>query len=157
MAFVEAYLGLGTNQGDRHAHIKEALALLEKAGICIAEVSGIIETEPWGFEAPQKFLNCAVRCSVRADVSPAALLRICKDIERSLGRHEVMEFDADGKRVYHSRPIDIDILLYGTEVINTEELIIPHKGMADRDFVMIPLRQIVTGRIKSAFPELFRK
>ena len=157
MDTIEIYLGLGTNEGDRQANIDHALAALTQAGIRILTVSDIIEAAPWGFEAPQDFLNCALMGQVNADVTPTALLDICKTIERDLGRKENIEFDAEGKRVYHSRPIDIDILIYGQERIDTERLTIPHKQMAERDFVMIPLRQIISEEIKSAFPELFRK
>ena len=95
MDTIEIYLGLGTNEGDRQANIDHALAALTQAGIRILMVSDIIETAPWGFEAPQDFLNCALRGQVNADVTPTALLDICKTIERDLGRKENIEFDAE--------------------------------------------------------------
>ena len=74
-----------------------------------------------------------------------------------MGRDEVIEFDSDGKRLYHSRSIDIDILLYGKQNIDNEILTIPHPLMVERDFVMIPLRQIVSEEEKEAFPEVFNR
>ena len=73
---------------------------------------------------------------------PETLLRICKRIERAMGRREAPEYDAQGRRIYHDRPIDIDILLYGDERIDTPELQIPHPLMRQRDFIMRPLEEI---------------
>jgi 2-amino-4-hydroxy-6-hydroxymethyldihydropteridine diphosphokinase len=70
------------------------------------------------------------------------ILEICKDIERRLGRTGKPQYNGKGERVYTSRPIDIDILLFGDHNIDCEELTVPHKLMNDRDFVMIPLREI---------------
>ena len=70
------------------------------------------------------------------------ILEICKDIERRLGRTGEPEYDAEGKRIYHSRPIDIDILLLGDNNIDCPELTVPHRFMYERDFVMIPLKEI---------------
>ena len=155
---VDVYLGLGSNQGNRRENIDSALSMLDSnEKIHVDKVSDIIETEPWGFAAEQNFLNCVARVQVDKTLTPEEMLDVCKDIEKDLGREENIEFGPDGKRVYHSRPIDIDILIYGQERIDTERLTIPHKQMAERDFVMIPLRQIISEEIKSAFPELFRK
>ena len=157
MDSIEVYLGLGTNEGDRYRNIEIALKRLSELGILILKVSDIIETEPWGFECSQRFLNCVVRGFVNVGVAPETLLKICKSIETELGRKEDLEYDSCGKRVYHSRPIDIDILFYGVKIIDTEQLTIPHKGIKERDFVMIPLLQVISEDIKSAFPELFGK
>ena len=70
------------------------------------------------------------------------ILEKCKDIERKLGRTEAPEYDEDGKRIYHDRTVDIDILLFGDNIIDCEELTIPHKLMYERDFVMKPLSEI---------------
>lgn len=70
------------------------------------------------------------------------ILEICKDIERRLGRTGKPQYDEKGERIYTSRPIDIDILLFGDNKIDSEELTVPHKLMYERDFVMIPLREI---------------
>ena len=140
MKLVPVYFSLGTNQGDRQARIEEALRRLDAAiGRPYEALSSIIETPSWGFEGPD-FLNCVVR--YRTARLPHTLLRICKRIERAMGRRDAPEYDAGGRRIYHDRPIDIDILLYGDERIDTPELQIPHPLMRQRDFVMRPLREI---------------
>ena len=83
------------------------------------------------------------------------LLSVVKTIERAMGRTDQPEYDADGKRVYHSRIIDIDILFYGKETIDTPDLTIPHKGIADRPFVLIPLNEIARPSLRRAYPSLF--
>ena len=157
-AGIDVYLGLGSNEGDREANIRLALSMLDDVdGVSVVKVSDLIETEPWGFNADVKFLNCAAEVFVNEQVTPLSLLKESKRIEESMGRDEVVEFDTDGKRVYHSRPIDIDILLYGKQHIDNEVLTIPHPLMSERDFVMIPLRQIVSEEEKKAFPEVFKR
>lgn len=137
---VPVYFSIGTNQGDRTAQIEEALRRLDAAiGRPHEALSSIIETPSWGFDGPA-FLNCAVR--YRTARRPQTLLKICKRIERAMGRKETLEYDAEGRRIYHDRPIDIDILLYGDERIDTPELQIPHPLMQEREFVMRPLREI---------------
>ena len=140
MKAVPVYLSLGTNQGDRRAQIDEALRRLDAAvGRPYEALSSIIETPAWGFEGPD-FLNCVVR--YRTAKRPHTLLRICKKIERAMGRTGAPEYDADGRRIYHDRPIDIDILLYGDERVDTPELQIPHPLMQQRDFIMRLLNEI---------------
>ena len=140
MKAVDVYFSLGTNQGDRRAQIEEALRRLDAAiGRPYEALSSIIETPAWGFDGPD-FLNCVVR--YRTARRPETLLRICKRIERAMGRRERIEYASDGHRIYHDRPIDIDILLYGEERIDTPELQIPHPLMGERAFVMGPLREI---------------
>ena len=78
-----------------------------------------------------------------------------KEIERSMGRTDPPEYYKEGNRVYHSRIIDIDILFYGPRRIDTPRLTIPHKGIADRPFVLIPLREIARPSLRKAFPEYF--
>lgn len=137
---VDVYLSLGSNQGDRQALIDEALRRLDAAiGRPYAALSSVIETPAWGFDGPA-FLNCVVR--YRTARQPHTLLRICKRIERAMGRRETLEYGADGRRIYHDRPIDIDILLYGDERVDTPELQIPHPLMQQRDFIMRPLNEI---------------
>ena len=157
-AGIDVYLGLGSNEGDRESNIRLALSMLDDVdGVSVVKVSDLIETEPWGFNADVKFLNCAAEVFVNEQVTPLSLLKECKRIEESMGRDEVIEFDDEGKRIYHSRPIDIDILLYGNQNIDNETLTIPHPLMAERDFVMIPLKQIVSDEEKVAFPEVFKR
>ena len=141
MKAVPVYLSLGTNQGDRRAQIDEALRRLDAAvGRPYEALSSIIETPSWGFAGPD-FLNCVVR--YRTARRPETLLRICKRIERAMGRRETLEYDAEGRRIYHDRPIDIDILLYDDLTIDDPDLKIPHPLMHERDFVMIPFNEIL--------------
>ncbi len=140
MRQVPVYFSLGTNQGDRQANIAEALRRLDAAiGRPYEALSSIIETKSWGFKGPD-FLNCVVR--YRTARRPQTLLQICKRIERAMGRRGAPEYDADGRRIYRDRPIDIDILLYGDERIDTPDLQIPHPLMHQRPFVMGPLEEI---------------
>ena len=154
MAKVDLYLSLGSNQGDRRHNIETALSLLNiELGTPYKAVSSLIETEPWGFESDEKFLNAAVHyeLTLPEGYNPEAeglmILEICKDIERRLGRTGKPEYDDKGGRIYRSRPIDIDILLFGENNIDCEELTVPHKLMNERDFVMIPLREIMSKNI----------
>ena len=135
--------------GDREANIETAISLLNiELRTPYKAVSSLLETEPWGFESEQKFLNAAVHYELRLKrgYNPEAeglmILEICKDIERRLGRTEGPEYGEGGERIYHNRPIDIDILLFGDHRIDCPELTVPHKLMYERDFVMVPLREI---------------
>ena len=74
-----------------------------------------------------------------------------------MGRTDLPEYDAEGNRIYHSRVIDIDILFFGKEIIETPELTIPHKGILQREFVLIPLREIARPSLKNYFPEYFKE
>lgn len=129
------YLGLGTNTGNREENLTAAIAELSQlSGSCISK-SAFVETEPWGFESSNRFLNCTV--AFETDIPPLELLDMTESIERKLGRTLK---SANG--VYHDRIIDIDILLYGNMVINSERLTIPHPLMHKRDFVLFPLCEI---------------
>ena len=158
-SWIELYLGLGSNLGERELNLMRAVTMLDEAFEAHPErISRIIETKADGFEGPD-FLNmCTVyRLPV---VEPSVehvsvLFHKIKDIEKALGRGDVAEFDAEGNRVYHSRPIDIDILFYGHENIDTEELTIPHPRIAERDFVKKPLREIAKKSLREAFPDIF--
>ena len=153
---VNVYFSLGSNLGDRKANILEALRRMDEAfGVHYSALSSLIETEPVGFSGG-KFLNAAVLYRIPAE-SPLWTLYMIKSIEREMGRTDPPEYDSEGKRVYHSRIIDIDILFYGREIIEIPELTIPHKGIADRPFVMVPLRQIARRSLRDAFPEYFKK
>lgn len=144
----EVYFSLGSNLGDRRKNILEAVRLMgerfsEMEGVECKPValSSLIETEPWGFESGDKFLNAAVRFDLM--VSAHDILKTVKSIERQLGREtKSPSYDSEGRRIYSSRPIDIDILLYGDEKIDTPELTVPHPRMHERDFVLTPLREI---------------
>ena len=146
---VDLYLSLGSNKGDRKANIENALSLLNiELKTPYKAVSSLIETDPWGFESEGKFLNAAVLYQLRLpkQYNPEAeglmILAACKKVEKMLGRTGEPEYDGDGKRIYRDRPIDIDILLFGDNKIDCEELTVPHKLMYERDFVMEPLREI---------------
>lgn len=146
---VQLYLSLGSNMGDRTDNIEKAVSLLNiEFRTPYKALSSLIETEPWGFESDEKFLNAVVLYELELvkGYNPQAeglmILEICKDIERRLGRSEVPEYDEEGQRIYRSRPIDIDILLFGDNYIDCEELTVPHKLMCERDFVMKPLNEI---------------
>ena len=142
-------MSLGSNQGDRRKNIEDALSCLNvEFNVPYKAVSSFIETEPWGFESDDKFINAAVLYEIElpegynAEAEGLMILETCKKVERMLGRMDKPEYDADGKRIYSSRPIDIDILLFGDNRIDCPELTVPHRLMFDRDFVMIPLREI---------------
>jgi len=162
----KVYFSLGSNIGNRVKNIFSALELMERKfaaaeaaagspcgsglpgkgmepGMLNKSVSGLYETEPWGFEAEEKFINCAAMFEL--SLSCRRILEICKEIEREMGR-EVTEpqFDAAGRRIYSSRIIDIDILLYGDEKINDPDLTVPHPQMREREFVMAPLKEIMS-------------
>ena len=149
MKKVDLYLSLGSNQGDRTGNIEKALSLLNiEIKTPYKALSSLIETEPWGFESDEKFINAAVlyQLHLPKGYNPEAeglmILEICKDIEKRLGRTGGPVYDEAGERVYSSRPIDIDILLFGDNRIDCEELTVPHRLMWERDFVMTPLREI---------------
>lgn len=133
MPATDLYLALGTNLGDRQRNIKVALNLLDlHLGTHYDALSEIMETEAIGFEGPA-FLNCIVR--YKSTKSPLSILKICKSIERSMGREDDLEYDSEGRRVYHDRIIDIDILIYGKRRIDTPELKIPHPQVENRPYI----------------------
>lgn len=140
----KVYFSLGTNLGDREANIMQALALMDECfGVHYDALSTIIETKSWGFEG-KAFLNAAV-CYL-LDSDPFEVLETCKKIERQMGREQYPLYDDGGNRIYHDRVIDIDILLYGDRRIDSEKLVIPHPLMEKRDFVMIPLKELIDNK-----------
>ena len=146
------YLLLGSNMGDREATLNEAnLELIDSLLPDYLEVASLddavntsemMETEPWGFSTPvDPVLNQSFCCLT--ELEPQEVLQVCQRIETELGRErKEPQFDADGKRIYESRPIDIDILAFerqeGEEwkevTVNTPELVIPHPQLQSRDF-----------------------
>ncbi len=152
---VELYLSLGSNQGDRRRNLEAAISMLNiELGTPYKAVSSFIETEPWGFESSGKFINAVVMYELElpenfnAEAEGLMILEICKGIEKRLGRTQGPQYDERGERIYSDRPIDIDILLMGDCRIDCPELTVPHKLMYERDFVMIPLREILTASEK---------
>jgi 2-amino-4-hydroxy-6-hydroxymethyldihydropteridine diphosphokinase len=132
---VTVYLGLGSNLGDRQANLDKALEFLSQR-LRMGKVSSIYDTEPLGDSNQPRFLNLV--CQAFTRLEPAALLTLAKGIERKLGR-----VSKSGK----PRTMDIDILLYGDQVIDTKELVIPHSKMTERAFVLIPLDEIASDAI----------
>jgi 2-amino-4-hydroxy-6-hydroxymethyldihydropteridine diphosphokinase len=126
------FLLLGSNQGDRLALLHQACALLPPAGVLAS--SSVYESEPWGFEAEQNFLNQVVQIST--NLSPQALLQQAQLVEEKLGR---VRTTGSG---YTSRPIDVDILFYGSEVVSAPALAIPHPRLHLRRFTLMPLAEI---------------
>jgi 2-amino-4-hydroxy-6-hydroxymethyldihydropteridine diphosphokinase len=126
------YLSLGSNLGDRAAHIEKALTRLGEEGVRIVRRSSFYQTEPVEFQAQGWFLNIAVEAET--ELMPRQLLRVIGNIEREMGR----------KRIVRAGPrtIDIDILLYGANAVNAAELEIPHPRMTERRFVLVPMAEI---------------
>lgn len=135
------YLSLGTNLGDKPANLRRAVTLLEeRLQTPHAALSSFLETAPWGYESPNSFLNACVRFDLDLPAtSPEArrILALCKEIETEMGR--IQRAPGEG---YKDRIIDIDILLFGTLRMRTKTLTIPHPLMREREFVMVPLREI---------------
>ena len=132
----KVYFSLGSNLGDKEGNIREAIS---RIGELIGEVdrqSTLLATEPWGFESDNTFVNAAIRCTT--SLSPFEILNITQNIERAMGRTLK---SVDGQ--YHDRIIDIDILIYDDFHITTPQLTLPHPLMKERDFVMIPLKEIL--------------
>jgi len=132
---VTVYLGLGSNLGDRQANLDRALEFLSQR-VRMGKISSIYDTEPLGDSNQPRFLNLV--CQAFTRLEPPALLALAKGIERKLGRV--------GKSGT-PRTIDIDILLYDDQVIDTPELVIPHPKMAERAFVLIPLDEIASDTV----------
>ncbi len=128
---ITAYIGLGSNIGDKEAACRKAVDLLGKIG-SVKKVSSFYCTEPIGYPDQDDFLNAVVE--LETALSPLALLAACHVIEDELGRSRLLRWGP--------RTIDLDILLYGNQVVDTAELTIPHALMAMRRFVLVPLSEI---------------
>ena len=133
MKHTSVYIGVGSNMGDRNANIRRAIDLLKSSeGIKVAKVSSIYETEPVGGPPQGAFLNGVFE--IETDLDPFDLLEKLKGIEKELGRERGVK---NAPRV-----IDLDILLFGDEKIDTENLKVPHPGMREREFVQRGLKEI---------------
>ena len=157
---VDLYLSLGSNLGDRESCLKTAIAALNRSYGRYTRISKIIETDPLGFESQHRFLNLCVR--YRVALRSADPLQDClrilhrvKAIEEQMGRDLKVEYDAAGERIYHDRPIDIDILFLGDIRCTSTLVTVPHPRIQERDFVLRPLRQIATPTLRRTFPEYF--
>ena len=137
---MDVYFSLGSNLGDREGNLRKALSLMEeRLGTKVKRLSSFYVNPSQGFDG-QEFINCAALFVT--DEECENILKICKEIESEMGRNEIIEYDSEGKRIYHDRIIDIDILLYGDRTINQSNLIVPHPRMEEREFVMKPLSEI---------------
>lgn len=133
---VFAFLGLGSNVGDRMAHLQGGVDLLHAArGIRVDAVSGVYETAPVGGPTQDDFLNLAVR--VATTRSPRGLLRACHDVERVNDRERTVRWGP--------RTLDVDILLYDDRVISTRRLEVPHPRLTERAFALVPLIEVAPG------------
>lgn len=127
------FLGLGSNVGNREAYLEASVDAIGKLKTTeILRKSSIYETEPWGVEGQEPFLNQVLEIETR--LKPDDLYTHCQNIERVLGRKK--------NRNWRPREIDIDLLLYGNRVINSETVQVPHPYLADRRFVLVPLAEI---------------
>ena len=136
------YLSLGTNLGDKEQNLLTAIAEIGRRIGPIMAQSAFLATEPWGFESENTFLNAAIR--IETNLSPIALLDETQQIERDMGRTQKSSANCQRSTVnYQDRIIDIDILLYDDLHIDTPRLTIPHPLMQQRDFVLIPLKEIL--------------
>ena len=138
------FLGLGSNLGDRQKHFRQALTLLARdEGAPVEECSSFYETEPFGLPDQPRFLNAVI--SLKTSRAPLDFLEAIKKIERSCGRTR------EGMIRWGPREIDLDILLWEDMIIHSEYLHVPHPGMHERRFVLVPLNEIAPGWIH---PEL---
>ena len=143
----QVYLGLGSNLGDREGNIRKAIDLLHERVGEVVRQSSLIETVPWGFESEHRFLNGVILCETT--LTPRQVLKATQKIERELGKtkaHATMrQLSMLNSQLptFKDRPIDIDILLYDDWEVDEPDLKIPHPLMRERDFVMIPLKEIL--------------
>ena len=131
---IPIYLHLGTNLGNRRENLQKALQHLTAIGIQIVRVSALYETDAWGIEDQPDFINLAVE--IRTDLRPEILLEKTQEIEQHMGRVR--------KRKWGERLIDIDLLYYGSEIIENPNLKVPHPGIPERNFVLIPMLEIAS-------------
>jgi len=151
----ELVIGLGSNLGDRRKNIESAIALIgEKIGLVTA-VSSLVETEPWGFESENKFLNCAITVSIMYTESAAVslvlrgIIGILQSIEHEYGRVRT--------GVYTDRVIDLDILFYGDVVINEPGLTVPHPKLHEREFVLVSLMELCPEKVHPGMGKSIRE
>ena len=139
-----AYIGFGSNIGDRLAHIQNAIHVLSKTeGITLQKISSVYKTAPVGYEAQAEFLNGVA--AIQTSLSPLSLLHTLKDIETEVGRQHRIRWGP--------REIDLDILIYGDLCLQTEKLVIPHPEMHLRRFVLVPLAEIAPDVVHPVFQE----
>lgn len=144
-SWTRAYIGLGSNEGDRLGYVQQAMQLLKDyPDIEVVECSSLYETEPIGNEYEEWFVNAVA--AIETDLSVKELLKVCKEIEKRLAALA----GADGPETVHerlsgpikSRIIDLDILFYGDKRVKLPELIVPHPGLTKRAYALVPLLEI---------------
>jgi 2-amino-4-hydroxy-6-hydroxymethyldihydropteridine diphosphokinase len=144
-SWVRAFIGLGSNEGDRLGFVQQAMQFLkDHPHIEVVECSSIYETEPVGREYVEWFVNAVA--SIETDLSPQDLLEVCKDIEQRLSRMT----GAEAPEIFHdtcegrvkTKIIDLDILFYGDRQVNTSYLIVPHPQIDRRAYALVPLLEI---------------
>ena len=145
------FLGIGTNLGNRELNLEQAITRIEEFIGPVLMTSSIYETEPWGFQTEDKFLNLVVKAETK--LTPSGLLGRILMIESLMGR-------VRGPNRYSSRLIDIDILVYEEMIIDQESLKIPHPLLQERRFVLVPLCEIASEMIhpvlKKSYAELLK-
>lgn len=137
----KAYIGIGSNVGDRHGNCVKAVAILRDNGQIILKRSSLYETEPWGVEDQPRFINMAIE--IETGLEPLELLMLLKETEKKMGRVYTGRWGP--------RSIDLDILLYEDMVLTEGDLQIPHPRMHERIFVLEPLAEISPGKIHPVF------
>ena len=133
---VTAYLGLGSNLGEREEHLRGGVRLLCNS-LKLIRLSSVYETEPWGYTDQPPFLNLV--CEMETDQTSHQVLKAAKEVERRVGRSPTFR--------YGPRVLDIDLLLYDDQMISTASLTVPHPGMAERAFVLVPLAEIASTQV----------
>ena len=135
------FLSLGSNLGDRRVNLSDAIGMIESSVGMVLLTSGEYETQSWGYESSNLFLNLVIK--IESDLEPEEILVEVKNIEHKLGR-------TGENSEYADRPIDIDILFYDDKIITTEMLVIPHLLIQQRMFVLEPLNEIAHEEENSA-------
>ena len=131
----DIFLGLGSNVGDREDYLRKAISILgDREDIQLNRISSIYETEPWGKTNQDFFLNQVAE--IETELDPWELMAICQEIEKSLGREKNEKW---GPRI-----IDIDLLLFGEQIVDEENLQVPHPRLSERWFVLIPLNEVAS-------------
>ena len=137
-----AYIGFGSNIGDRLKHIQNAIHAISKTeGISLQKISSVYKTDPVGYETQGEFLNGVA--AIQTNLSPLSLLHTLKDIETAIGRQHRIRWGP--------REIDLDILIYGDLCLQTEQLVVPHPEMHLRRFVLVPLAEIAPNLVHPIF------
>jgi 2-amino-4-hydroxy-6-hydroxymethyldihydropteridine diphosphokinase len=139
----KVFLLLGSNMGDSQALFSEAIAVLQSKIGTVVEQSALYKSPPWGFKHENDFLNQAL--GIETNLAPQEVLKACLSIELYLGRSR------DDLNTYQARTIDIDILLFNTDVITQKDLKIPHIHLHNRRFALLPLCEIASDVIHPNF------